>query len=226
MAHLTSEQADILWRTVDSQRLRTADLLASLSPEQWDHQSLCDGWTVRHVAAHLTTQQDGLGTTLAFMARNPRLLRNLEPNAAGRATAILLAEQLSTDEIVAKIRAMVGSRRHIPIVSPLESLTDAIVHGQDIAVPLEIELTMDPVGSEMAAGRIWDNRGTWLARMLRDLPLDGYRFVATDVDWERGEGPEVRGPIGQLLLLLCGRPVALPHLEGSGADQLRTRVAV
>ncbi|MGW5136931.1 hypothetical protein [Streptomyces sp. NPDC004135] len=34
------------------------------------------------------------------------------------------------------------------------------------------------------------------------------RLVATDIDWTCGAGPEIRGPVGALLLLLTGRPEA------------------
>ena len=36
-----------------------AGLLADLSEREWRRPSLCDGWTVRDVAAHLTLQQLG-----------------------------------------------------------------------------------------------------------------------------------------------------------------------
>ena len=57
----------------------------------------------------------------------------------------------------------------------------------------------------------------------RRLPLDGYRLTATDINWTRGQGPEVVGPIGALLLLLTGRDAALEQLTGAGADDLRSR---
>jgi len=37
-------------------------LLEQLSDEEWRQPSLCAGWTVRDVAAHLTLQQLGLGS--------------------------------------------------------------------------------------------------------------------------------------------------------------------
>lgn len=55
-----------------------------------------------------------------------------------------------------------------------------------------------------------------------DFWFDGYRLTATDTDWARGDGPEVAGPIGALLLLLTGRRVALEQLTGEGANALRT----
>src|ERR1700726_1363404 len=44
--HLTSE--------TQAERERLADLFRDLSPEQWDTPSLCAGWRVREVVAHMT----------------------------------------------------------------------------------------------------------------------------------------------------------------------------
>ena len=44
--HLTSE--------TQAERERLADLFRDLSPEQWDTASLCTGWRVREVVAHMT----------------------------------------------------------------------------------------------------------------------------------------------------------------------------
>jgi hypothetical protein len=104
----------------------------------------------------------------------------------------------------------------------LETLTDILVHSQDIAMPLGLDLAMEPAPSALAATRRWDTRGTWLATVNRRLPLEGYRLVATDVDWSRGDGPEVTGPVGALLLLLTGRTAALERLTGAGAQALRS----
>ena len=38
---------------VATERRAVADMLDSLSDQQWASQSLCEGWTVREVAAHL-----------------------------------------------------------------------------------------------------------------------------------------------------------------------------
>jgi len=42
--------------------------------------------------------------------------------------------------------------------------------------------------------------------------LAGRRLVANDVSWAVGQGRDVSGPIAALLLLLTGRPAALPRL--------------
>lgn len=226
MTTMTPALADAVWGAIDDHRTRTADLLERLPAEQWDHPSLCQGWTVRHVAAHLTLQQQALRDVMAFIARHPRMLRSVTLNATIHDSAVLQAQLLSDQEIIARIRAMIGSRRHNAFVTPLETLTDILVHGQDIARPLGLDLPMRPAASELAATRRWDTRGTWLAAVNRRLPLDDYRLSATDTSWTRGQGPDVAGPICALLLLLTGRDVALEQLAGDGADDLRSRPGV
>ena len=223
MTTMTPALADAVWGAIDDQRTRTVDLLEGLSTEQWDHPSLCEGWTVRHVAAHLTLQQQAIRDAVAFIAHHPRMLRSVTLNATIHDSAVLQAQLLSSQEVIARIRAMIGSRRHNAFVTPLETLTDILVHGQDIALPLGLDLTIRPAAGELAATRRWDTRGTWLAMVNRRLPLDGYRLTATDITWTRGHGPEVVGPIGALLLLLTGRDAALEQLTGAGADDLRSR---
>jgi hypothetical protein len=48
---------------------------------------------------------------------------------------------------------MLGSRRHNIGVTPLETLIDILVHGQDIAIPLDRGLGMPPAIAAVAATR-------------------------------------------------------------------------
>ncbi len=222
---MTHAETDALWDAIDDQRTRTVDLLEQLTAEQWEHPSLCPGWTVRHVAAHLTLQQQRVRDVAAFVGRHPRMLRSVTLNATIRDSAALQAQTLSDQEIISRIKAMIGSRRHNAFVTPLETLTDILVHGQDIAIPLGQALAMPPATSALAATRRWDTRGGWLAMVFRRLPIEGYRLIATDTDWTRGQGPDLAGPAGALLLLLTGRSVALDQLTGEGVAELRAAVA-
>lgn len=222
---MTTTTADAVWAAVDDQRARTADLLERLTPAQWDHPSLCAGWTVGQVAAHLTLQQQRLGDVVAFVARHPRMLRRLTLNASIHESAVIQERLLPRQEVVDRIRAMIGSRRHNAFVTPLETLTDVLVHSQDVAVPLGLDLVTDPAAAAVAAGRCWDTRDSRLSAVFRRLPLDGHRLTATDTAWTRGEGPEVAGPAAALLLLVTGRDVALDRLTGEGAAGLRSALA-
>jgi uncharacterized protein (TIGR03083 family) len=210
---------DDVWAAIDLQRRRTADLLAGLSDEQWARPSLCEGWAVRDVAAHLTLQQMGPVAALGSALRHPgglnRVIREAARDRARR----------PADRLVAGVRASVGSRRPNVGMTNLETLIDILVHGQDIAVPLGLELEMPPEAAAAAAERVRASGGTRKAQVFRHLPLEGFRLSATDVSWAAGEGPEIRGPIAALLLLLTGRRAGLDRLTGDGAELLRCRLA-
>jgi uncharacterized protein (TIGR03083 family) len=215
---------DEVWAAIDVQRLLTTDLLDELTPEEWDLPSLCDGWTVRDVAAHLTLQQMTLGPALLNAVRHPGGVNHII-NASARDRATQPPYQL-----IAAIRGMVGSRRHNVGVTLLEALIDIVVHGQDIALPTSHVLEVPPAVAATAASRVWDDQATWRGRIKSkvfcSLPYDGHRLSATDIDWSVGEGPEIRGPVLALLLLLTGRSVVIPQLQGEGAAVLAERLAV
>lgn len=210
---------DGIWTTIDEQRARTADLLEQLSDDEWTRPSLCEGWTVRDVAAHLTLQQLTVGDLVRMALRRPGGVNTIIRESARRRA------RRPTQELIADLRGMAGSRRHNVGITPLEAMIDLLVHGQDIAVPLRRDLPMPPDAAATGATRMWSTRGTGKAKVFAAVPLDGFRFTATDVEWFAGSGPEVRGPIAALLLLLAGRRAAITRTSGPGADELRRRLA-
>ena len=205
---------------IDTQRLRTVDLLESLSLAEWAHASLCDGWTVRDVAVHL--KQQSLRDGLRIALRHPGSINYMNREAARRRAG------LPTERLIADIPGMVGSRRHNFGFTYLETLIDIVVHGQDIAVPLSRELEVDPRAAAAAATRVWSDhltrRGRWKMRVFRSVPYERFRLTATDTHWSVGEGPEIRGPILSILMVLTGRLVCLPQLTGEGATALKEQL--
>ncbi|GAA0916695.1 maleylpyruvate isomerase family mycothiol-dependent enzyme [Virgisporangium aurantiacum] len=201
------------WAAIDAQRLRVMALLESLTDDEWRRPSLCDGWTVRDVAAHLTLQQITIGQGLRALLRHRTGVTRLTLEMA-RDRA-----KLPTGDLVAGIRAMVGSRRHNVGVTFRETLIDITVHGLDIAVPLDRPLETDPAATRAVADRVWRLGWPFHARKR----LAGYRIAASDVDWTVGDGAEVRGPIDAVVLLLTGRPAGLARLTGDGVSTLRRR---
>ena len=210
-----------VWSAIDNLKRRTADLLEQLSEEEWRHASLCLGWTVRDVAAHLTMQELRIGDALAAVIRHPGSLGGM--NRMIRLLARHKAEQ-PVEQLIGELRATVGSRRSNVGVTNLGTLIDILVHGQDIAVPLERDLEMPTSASATAASRVRSQLGTGTGRVFMDIGVQRFRLIATDTTWCQGDGPEVRGPIGAILLLLTGRLAALPRLTGAGADELRAQV--
>jgi uncharacterized protein (TIGR03083 family) len=206
------EQSDA-WAAIDDQRRALVHLLEDLSEQEWHRPSLCEGWTVRQVAAHLALQN----TTWPAMPRAALdLIRHGGMNRAIHAMACRHAE-LPVEVIVGEIRNRIGVWRPLPAVTFRETAIDYLVHGQDIAFPLGRTLPMSPGLTVLAADRVWASRRMFHA----SKKLAGYRLVADDAPWAAGQGHEISGPIGALLLLLTGRPAALPQLSGPGAADLR-----
>jgi uncharacterized protein (TIGR03083 family) len=201
---------DHVWQVIDRERLSLADLFDDLSPQEWETPSLCAGWRVRDVAAHLTLSQMGLFPAVAAAVRARGNF-----NRMVRDTAVRQA-RLPVREYAPRLRAMAGSRRKAPGVSHLEPLIDVLVHGQDIAIPLGRTRPVPAEAAMAAADRVWPDLFPW--RAARKLP--GFRFAATDCSWTAGEGELVEGPIAAILLLLTGRDAALAQLSGPGATEL------
>jgi uncharacterized protein (TIGR03083 family) len=203
-----------IWAAIDVHRVRTAELLERLSDDEWRYPSLCDGWTVRDVAAHLTLQQVRLGDALLEAVRHRGGMNRVIRGWARRQA------ELPREQIVAEIRAMVGSRRHNVGVTCLETLIDILVHSQDIAVPLNRKLDIDPEAAAAAATRVWSYACGSKAKVFKKIPLEGFRYSATDIAWAVGAGREITGPIAAILLVLTGRLAALAELSGDGVAVL------
>jgi uncharacterized protein (TIGR03083 family) len=195
---------DVIWRHIDTQRAAAAEILEGLTEEQWAQPSLCDAWTIRDVAAHLTFAQVRLREILL-----PVLRAGFRSNVMVRDTA--LRSPLSHSEIIAKLRSFIGTRQRAPFVSEREPLIDILVHTQDICVPLGIDHEPPSDAATTSIERIIQlNTGPFRLRP----PLRDVRLVATDADWWHGDGRVVEGPIKWLLLAVAGRDVAREHLSG------------
>jgi len=203
------------WRVIDNERQQLADLLDTLTDEEWAHPSLCEGWTVRDVAAHvISSPQVTVGSLAVALLRArgdfDRCMRDVARRSAARPTG----------EIVADYRRLAGSRRRPPGTSVLDPLLDVLVHTQDIVVPLGRRHPMPVAAARACADHVWTRSFPFEARRK----LRGFRLTATDVRWAVGEGPAVTGPIGAIVLLLTGRPAGLAQLDGEGAAELAARV--
>src|SRR5690242_7912912 len=101
---------DTVWQHIDTERAWMADLLESLSDEQWGTPSLCEGWTVRDVGAHLTFSQSSVREVFW-----PMLKAGFRYDVFVRETA--RRSPLSHEEIVARLRGFLGSRKRVVFIS-------------------------------------------------------------------------------------------------------------
>ena len=85
------------WRVIGSERRSLAEQLESLTDEEWETPSLCAGWRVRDVAAHLALvpTAPGLVGLIGGMVKagGPnRFNHDLAVRHAERPTAVIVAE--------------------------------------------------------------------------------------------------------------------------------------
>ena len=190
---------------VTAERHAFSEVLAGLSPADWDAPSLCAGWRVREVVAHMT---------MPFRYSAPRFLAEL---ARSRGDFARMADRVARRDAQAPIAALLdgwcsneGHGWTPPGGGLPGALTHDVVHGLDITVALGIE---HPVG-EQALRVVLDHATTPLS--LRHFGLDpaGTRLEADDLDWSFGDGEPVRGAARHLLLVLLDRQLPEGLLTG------------
>jgi uncharacterized protein (TIGR03083 family) len=182
-----------------------ADLLAAASDAQWDTPSLCAGWRVREVIAHLTMA--ARYSEEQFMAELRRCdfdFTRLSNEVAGRDAS------LPAGELVANLRSDFMQHWTPPGGGYHGALNHVVIHGLDVTVPLGVprsspDETIRVVLDDLA-------RGGGHTRF--DIVINGRRLEASDLDWSHGSGPVLRGAAGHLALAMCGRDVPAGRLEG------------
>lgn len=209
-------EPDEIEAAVRTERLNLCDYLDRLDGSDWTVQSLCSVWTVREVVAHLTlTTRETIPFIIksAIRARGSfdRMTANVARDRAARFT---------NTELVQQLRESAGSSRRTIGSSPMDPLMDLLIHGQDIARPLERPHPMRTAVALPSLAYVAPNR--FLGGPKR---VAGLELVATDAEWSTGQGPSVRGTAENLLLVAAGRSAALPHLTGPGIDRLAERLA-
>ena len=196
-----------------------ATLLEGLSAEQWDAQSLCDGWRVKDVIAHMA-----VGHALPVLAFGAAVARHrFRISAASYVLARSYADAHPVEQILERFREGTQDRpraaaRLVPI---RELFTDHLVHHQDIRRPLGFSRVVPADRLQAALSALPRLSGRIGSRQR----MSGLRVVATDVDFVHGErGPELRGPAEALIMALTGRAAALGDLSGSGVPTLARRL--
>ena len=199
------------------QRRAVADVLSSLSDEQWATPSLCSGWTIRQVAAHMT---------MPFKVTMPSLLWRM---VKVKGDFNRLSDEFAKAEasspvasLVATLRANAEHRFTPPGFGPEAPLTDIVVHGLDIGVPLANTPPLPAEHANAALEFLMSPKAT--RGFLPKGRVPGLRFESTDSGWSAGSGPTVTGSAASLLLAMTGRRAGLEGLSGDGAGELGRRL--
>lgn len=208
---------DETWAIIASERRDLADVMAGFTAEQWATPSLCEGWTVRVVAGHLTMPFEmSLPKAMIGVIRHGGNFDKFADVASRQ-----LAEQ-PTDALVQQIRDNADNHFKPPGGGVGAPLTDAVVHGLDMKVPLDLPTERPADHVNAVLDYLTTKRAT--RGFVKKGRVDGLRFVTTDTAWSFGDGPDVAGRATSLALALTGRPAGLDALTGDGAAEFRRRV--
>ncbi|MFF8955660.1 maleylpyruvate isomerase family mycothiol-dependent enzyme [Streptomyces sp. NPDC014894] len=200
-----------VWPLVHAERAALIDDLARLDDARWEEPSLCAGWTVHDVAAHLV--DTARTTRLGFVAGLVRAGFDFDrQNTRG----VERERGASPRETLERLRR-VASRTSTP-PAPLDSrIVEEVVHGEDIRRPLGLsraypsEAVLRSLRLQLRTPASFGGAKELTARV---------RLTATDADLSVGDGPEVTGDALSLLLAVSRRRVALSELEGPEAGTL------
>jgi uncharacterized protein (TIGR03083 family) len=195
---------------VQAERAEQVDLLATLTPAQWNAPTLCAGWRVREVIAHTTLPyRMSFGRFLLDMARARGNFNRMADRSARHD-----AERLSPEQLLAELRNNITHPWTPPGGGPQGALAHDVIHGLDITVGLGLDRRPPP---DRVGLVLEDLREKNIAYFGTDLT--GVSLQATDLDWSYGTGTPVRGSVADLLLVLCGRQLPPGHLEGEAAHR-------
>ena len=209
---MTANGEATLMSMARAERADLAAFLATLTPQQWATPSLCTGWTVKDVVAHMISYEE-----LGAMGLIKRFLK-------GR---IVRANEVGVDEFAPRSpqQLLEFLRNHLTPqgltagFGGMIALVDGTIHHQDIRRTLGQPRTIPADRLKRVLGLVPGNPRLGAGRRIR-----GLRLRATDIDWVHGRGPEVIGPGEALLMAMAGRPAALADLAGPGHATLAARL--
>jgi uncharacterized protein (TIGR03083 family) len=206
---------EFVFAAVADERRRLAGLLAGLDAAQLATPSLCAGWDMKTVGAHVvSTVLDGTGAFLWLALRRGSMARAIDEMARRRA-------QAPADEVVASLHRCADRRISPPLFGPVDPLADVLVHGGDVRIPLGKPFTPDPYLAALAMDFL---TGPWPFAFVPFGRRRGIRLRATDIGRAWGTGAEARGPVAALMMAICGRTALLHLLDGPGLALLRERL--
>jgi len=197
-----------LTRYIGAERRELAGVLSSLPAPSWDSGTLCAGWRVRDLVAHLTMPlRYSTARFLAELARSGGRFNAMADRCARRDAAAPAAELLS---------ALLDNADN-PWTPPggglVGALTHDVIHGLDAVVPLGIGRRVPPERLRIVLESV---TGPAALRHF-GTDLSGIELRADDLDWSFGSGQLLAGQAQDLALVACGRKLPAGLLRGEQA---------
>ncbi|GAB3013650.1 maleylpyruvate isomerase family mycothiol-dependent enzyme [Mycobacterium bourgelatii] len=209
-------ERDSIHAATAEERRSIADLIDDLDEAQLATPSLCAGWDVKTVGAHLVSYlaNGTLRVTWLGMRRfsEDRAIDELARRCAQRPAA----------DIASRLREFADRRYWRPPPQAPGLLAEVLAHSGDMRIPLGLPFEPDPRLTAIAMDFL---TGPVPIGLVPPGRLRGIRWQATDLDRTWGRGQEIRGPAAQLMMAAVGRSAALNALDGPGLALLRRRMS-
>ncbi len=195
---------------VQAERTELAEMLGALRAEQWAAPTLCAGWRVREVLAHIT---------MAFRMKVPQFVLGMvkargDFNRMADRQARADTARFTDADLLAQLRDNITHPWKPPGGGQVGALSHDVIHGLDISVGLGLPRRVPP----QRVGLVLDGmRAKNVSYFGTDL--SGVRLEATDLDWTFGQGEPLRGAAQDLLLVVCGRRLPAGLLDGAPAPR-------
>lgn len=208
------------WGHVAAERGDIVELLTDLRTEEWLAPSLCAGWRVRDVAAHLLV--DAPVRELGGLEVLTRMVRwRFDVHRANDWWVHHNADQ-PTHTLTSRMADSVTPGPVSRILGPGNQLRASVIHHQDMRHPLGRQSILPPDRLRAVLDAVLTPAGS--ANLGSRQRADGVRLQASDLDWSVGDGPEVTGPALSLLMALAGRRAALTDLRGDGIGRFAATI--
>lgn len=194
---------------IAAERRELAEVLLALPAARWDEDTLCAGWRVRELVAHMTMPYRYSGPKVMFeLAKSGGSFNRMLDRCARRDTASWSAEELAT-----VLRDNAGHPWKPPFGGYEGALIHDVVHGLDFTVPLGLDREVP----HDRLRRVLDGLATPRSVKWFGVSLDGVALRADDMEWSHGSGEPVFGTARDLAMVLTGRRLPAGHLRGEPA---------
>lgn len=184
---------------IAAERRALADIFAALPEASWDEPSLCAGWRVREVVAHVTMPfRYSRLQFIRALARDRGNVNRMADRCARRDAA-----RLTSADLVAAQTDNVDHPWRPPGGGYAGALTHDVVHGLDCTIALGIERDIPEQRLRAVLDGLTQKRGL----KFFGVDLAGVQLRAADLDWTFGAGEPLVALGHHLVLLLSGRTV-------------------
>ena len=198
---------------IAAERRELAALLDELSPSAWVTPSLCAGWRVPEVVAHMT---------MPFRFSTGRFVQELVKsggrfNAMADRVARREAAELSREALVASLRDNADHPWRPPGGGAEGALSHDVIHGLDITTALKLDRRVPLDRLEVIFAAMKPKQIKYFG-----ADLAGIALRADDLDWSYGTGTPITGAAQDLLLVLSNRRLPAGRLRGEPSARFTT----